>query len=188
MGQAAEVEVDGRRARGLRKREVIIDATLRIVERDGVAAITHRAVAREADIPASSVCYYYATLDDLLVAALTEASEAYIVQLRELVADGGDALEGLARVIAEAGGPNRLRALAERELTLLASRRPALRPIALRWRETVAEVARHYTAEPRMVQGLVATADGMCARVLLGTEKLDVEEITAALRHALRPA
>ena len=46
MSGTAE-RVDGRRARGERRREEIIAATLRVVERDGVAGVTHRAVARE---------------------------------------------------------------------------------------------------------------------------------------------
>ncbi|NLU65882.1 TetR family transcriptional regulator [Streptomyces sp. HNM0574] len=177
---------DGRRARGERKRELIITATLRIVEREGVAGVTHRSVAREAEVPASSVCYYYATLDDLLVAALTEALDAYIVELRGLLGSGRDGIEALAQLIAAAGGPERHRALAERELTLLASRRPALRPIATRWKDTVADVARGYTDDPLAVESLVATSDGLCAKALLGAENLTEREIGDVLRHSLR--
>lgn len=178
---------DGRRARGRRRREEIIAATLRVVERDGVAGVTHRTVAREADVPASSAVYYFATLDDLLVAALTAASDTYMDQLRNI---DGDPVEGLARIIADAGGPGRGRALAERELTLLAARRPALRPTSRRWREAVAEVAHRYTDDPSRVQQFVAIADGLCVRVLLsgdepGSEAPSTQQITELLRRSL---
>lgn len=189
MNRAVEGVADGRRARGLRRREEIIDATLRVVERDGIAGVTHRAVAREADVPASSAVYYFATLDDLLVAALTAASDNYIDQLRGL---GDEAVGGLAGIIADAGGPGRNRALAERELTLLAARRPALRPTSLRWREALADLARRHTDDPIAVQQFVAVADGLCVRVLLsgddpGAEAPSAEEIAEQLRRALSP-
>lgn len=181
--------VDGRRARGERRREEIIAATLRVVERDGVAGVTHRAVAREADVPASSAVYYFKTMDDLLVAALTAASDAYIDQLTALQEPGRDAaraVAGLARVISGAGGEGRARALAERELNLLAARRPALRPVARRWREAVSEVARQQGVDELTVRRFAATADGLCARILLGDEDLTEDRVAEILRHALR--
>lgn len=180
MGSTTE-HVDGRRARGERKREEIIAATLRVVEREGVGGVTHRTVAREADVSAGSVVYYFKALDDLLVAALTAASDSYITQLRDL-----DDITGLARVIADAGGPGRARALAERELNLLAARRPALRPVARRWHEAVMEMARSRGADEITAIQFSATADGLCGRVLAG-EGLSREVIADLLHHALRP-
>lgn len=185
MSGTAE-RVDGRRARGERRREEIIAATLRVVERDGVAGVTHRAVAREADVPASSAVYYFKTMDDLLVAALTAASDTYIGQLADLRGSRGEAVSGLARVIASAGGEGRSRALAERELNLLAARRPALRPVARRWRDAVSEVARGQGADDLTARQFAATADGLCARILLGDEDLTEARIAETLRHALR--
>ncbi|GAA1466452.1 TetR family transcriptional regulator [Nocardiopsis exhalans] len=185
MSGTAE-RVDGRRARGERRREEIIAATLRVVERDGVAGVTHRAVAREADVPASSAVYYFKTMDDLLVAALTAASDTYIDQLAGLRSSPGEAVAGLARVIASARGEGRARALAERELNLLAARRPALRPVARRWRDAVSEVARGQGADDLTVRQFAATADGLCARILLGDEDLTEARITETLQHALR--
>ena len=185
MSGTAE-RVDGRRARGERRREEIIAATLRVVERDGVAGVTHRAVAREADVPASSAVYYFKTMDDLLVAALTAASDAYIDQLADLRSSRGGAVAGLARVIASAGGEGRARALAERELNLLAARRPALRPVARRWRDAVSEVARGQGADDLTVRQFAATADGLCARILLGDEDLTEARVAETLQRALR--
>ncbi|SFO96598.1 DNA-binding transcriptional regulator YbjK [Amycolatopsis arida] len=177
---------DGRRVRGERKRAAIIAATLRVVERDGVASVTHRSVAAEAGVSTGSASYYFATLDDLLVAALSAAAEDYDRQLRQLVASGCDELTAVTRLIAMSAGSGRTRALAERELNLLAARRPALRPVARRWRDMVAGVARGLTADELAVREVVAAADGMCTQLLLGEVELTEGEILAVLRRALR--
>ncbi|MDA0564446.1 TetR family transcriptional regulator [Streptomonospora sp. S1-112] len=184
MGEDAPV-TDGRRLRGLRRRAEIIEATLRVVRRDGAAGVTHRTVAREAGIPTSLTTYYFATLDDLLVAALSSVADTYTARIRAIADAGGDILRGLAELIAESAGPGRERALAERELSTLAARRPALRPVARRWRDNVAELARARSADPDAVAALVAAADGLCAGVLLDPDSADVERIRAVLGRAL---
>ncbi|MBK1783582.1 TetR family transcriptional regulator [Prauserella sp. ASG 168] len=182
---SAEPVTDGRRARGQRRRAEIIEATLRVVQRDGAAGVTHRTVAREAGVPASLSNYYFATLDDLLVAALSTVADYYTERVR-LVLDGeSDELRGLAELIAESAGPGRARALAERELSTLAARRPALRPVARRWREAVSELARRRTADPCAVDAVVAASDGLCAAILLEGAKPDVDHVHAVLSQAL---
>jgi DNA-binding transcriptional regulator YbjK len=176
---------DGRRARGERRRAEIIDATLRVVARDGAAGVTHRSVAREAGVTTSLSLYYFATLDDLLVAALTNVVEGYERQLRQIIERGGDELDGLAELVAASSGSGRTRALAERELSTLAARRSALRPIARRWRSIVAEIARHHTSDPVAVEALVATADGICAAILVSGEQPDLDHIRAVLAHTV---
>ncbi|MBW4718558.1 TetR/AcrR family transcriptional regulator [Saccharothrix obliqua] len=180
-----EEPVDGRLARGKLKRAAIIEATLRVVERDGVGSVTHRAVAREAGVSTGSATYYFATLDELLEAALTAASEDYGQQLQAVVERGVGELEAVARLIADAGGPGRTRALAERELNLMAARRPALRPAARHWRDRVAQMARGYTDDPARVREVVSTADGLCNQLLLGELVLDEHEVADLLRRAL---
>lgn len=149
--------------------------------------MTHRSVAHRAEVSASSVAYYFDSLDDLLVAALATAAETYAQEVEDLVGDGVDPLEAVATVTvrAAAPGPGRARAIAERELTLQAARRPALRPIAMHWRELVATVAEQYTSDARDIQATVDLADGLCARILLDDQPLTVEEVHAALRHSL---
>jgi TetR/AcrR family transcriptional regulator, regulator of biofilm formation and stress response len=53
-----------------RVRAAIVDATVRIVAADGVAAVTHRRVAAEAGVALSSTTWHFATKADILVAAL----------------------------------------------------------------------------------------------------------------------
>jgi DNA-binding transcriptional regulator YbjK len=176
---------DGRRQRGDRRRAQIIDATLAIVRRDGATGVTHRTVAKEAGISTSLTIYYFATLDDLLVAALTSVTDAYTGRIRELIDGDDDPLDGLAALIADSAGPGRERALAERELSTLAARRPALRPAARRWRENVAALARSRTDDPDAVDSFVAVADGLCAATLLDDRAPDPDHIRVLLGNAL---
>ncbi|NKY35312.1 TetR family transcriptional regulator [Nocardia speluncae] len=176
---------DGRKLRGRRRRAQIIEATLTIVHRDGAAGVTHRTVAKEAGITTSLTLYYFATLDDLLVAALTSVTDAYTQRIRQLIDTADDPVDGLARIIAESAGPGRERALAERELSTLAARRPALRPAAWSWRAGVAELARAQSADPDAVEAFVALCDGLCAAILLGDQSVDPEHIRGLLNGVL---
>lgn len=176
---------DGRKARGQRRRAEIIEATLSVVRRDGATGVTHRAVAKEAGITTSLTLYYFATLDDLLVAALTGITDSYTNRIRHLIDTDDDPLDGLARLIAESGGPGRERALAERELSTLAARRPALRPVARRWRDSVAELARAQTDDPDIVEAFVALTDGLCTTILLDDREADPGHIADMLKMAL---
>jgi TetR/AcrR family transcriptional regulator, regulator of biofilm formation and stress response len=177
--------VDGRRLRGERRRAQIIEATLAIVRRDGASGVTHRTVAKEAGITTSLTLYYFATLDDLLVAALTSVTDEYTRRIRRLIESEDDPVAGLARLIAESAGPGRERALAERELSTLAARRPALRPVARHWRDNVAELARTQTDDPDAVEAVVALSDGLCAAILLDDREADPEHIRGVLGRAL---
>lgn len=178
-------DADGRRQRGRRRREAIIDATLAVIEDLGVAGVSHRSVATVAGVPASSVTYHFATLDDLLVAALTAAAADYQRQFDELVADGHDELDAIAELTVAAGGAGRRRALAERELTMMAARRPPLRPIASHWRDLVARAAARRTDDPVAIATAVAAADGACATVLLSDVPVTVVEVRRILDRAL---
>ncbi|AEF39994.1 TetR/AcrR family transcriptional regulator [Hoyosella subflava] len=177
--------IDGRRAKGNRRRAEIIDATLAVVTREGAAGVTHRTVAKQAGITASLSTYYFATLDDLLVAALTSVADIYSARIRQIVEDPGDKVRGLAELIVETAGAGRERALAERELSTLAARRPALAPIARRWREDVAALAATLTDAPEAVAALVAASDGLCTAILIDNAPAETGYVHEVLCQAL---
>ncbi|MDF5757373.1 TetR family transcriptional regulator [Spongiactinospora sp. TRM90649] len=177
--------IDGRKARGNRRRAEIIDATLAIVMRDGAAGVTHRTVANQAGITTSLSTYYFATLDDLLVAALSSVADTYTARIRQIAEGPGDRLRGLAELIAESAGPGRARALAERELSTLAARRPALAPVARRWRENIAELAATLTDDPEAVAALVVASDGLCTAILIDNAPADPDYVHRILGRAI---
>lgn len=184
--------VDGRRAKGERRRRAIVDATLRIVERDGVPGVSHRNIAREAGVSPASIAYYFEGIDELLVATLLESVETLVVEItrmREEAGDDGAAwAKATARQLAVMVREHRGRTLAEYELYLLAARRPALRPAARRWIEVVSgEVDSGAGADEAMLKAFFAALDGMLMQALIADEPPTAEEFEPALRFLLQP-
>lgn len=181
--------VDGRKAKGQRRRRAIVDAALRVVSRDGVAGISHRSVAREAGVPPASIAYYFSGIDELLVATLLESVDTLVVELESLRAGVRGSAElpaAVARSLVRMVGEHRERTMAEYELYLLAARRPALRPAARRW----IEVAAGYIAgrgDPAAVRALLAAVDGLLVQGLIADEPPSPEELEPVLRLLLEP-
>lgn len=59
------------RAGSEQRRRAILEAALRIIIRDGVRAVRHRAVATEAGVPLSATTYYFKDIHDLIADAFT---------------------------------------------------------------------------------------------------------------------
>ncbi|MGW4094447.1 TetR/AcrR family transcriptional regulator [Nocardia sp. NPDC004750] len=186
-GHLNEPSTDGRRLKGERRKQELIDATLRVVARDGLAGVSHRTVSREAGQPATAAAYYFAGIDDLLNAALTACMDQDAERMRRLAeaADGGaDSLRTLAELMAEvAARPDRL--LAEYELYLLAARDRALRGPTHRWMAAVADFARRYTADPNLVDVVVGAVDGLLLQALLIDTPPTADRFEAMLRTLL---
>jgi DNA-binding transcriptional regulator YbjK len=120
------------------RREQILDATLRVIGRDGREAVTHRAVAEEAGVPLGSTTYYFDSRDDLLGQALEHVSALEVeryARLREDLRSVKTGRELADRLISElvAAAEDRVAYIAEYELWLEAGRRPDLREAAQSW-------------------------------------------------------
>ncbi|MEW2415863.1 TetR family transcriptional regulator [Streptomyces sp. NPDC046866] len=172
------------------RRQRIIDAAIRVVGAKGIAGLSHRSAAAEADVPLGSTTYHFATLDDLLVAALSQVNAAFeeTVAASPALADPGADLAGaLARLLGEFLGADRGRAELEYELYLAALRRPALRPVAARWCESVA-AALSVRTDPVTARALVAAMDGIGLQVLLTGSAYDEEYAREVLGRLLAGA
>ncbi|MFF0424306.1 MULTISPECIES: TetR/AcrR family transcriptional regulator [unclassified Streptomyces] len=169
------------------RRERIVDAALAVVGRAGIGGLSHRTVAAEADVPLGSTTYHFASLDELLVAALRKANEGFGRLLREHPAltdpDTGLAA-ALARLLGEWLGGERARVELEYELYLAALRRPALRPVAAEWTDSVVAVLAHRT-DPVSARALVAVMDGICLQVLLTEVPYDEDYARVILARVL---
>jgi TetR/AcrR family transcriptional regulator, regulator of biofilm formation and stress response len=62
----------------------LLQATLRIIGRSGIDAVTHRAVALEAGVSVGAVTYHFGTRDGLVIAALEQAVSREVHRLRAL--------------------------------------------------------------------------------------------------------
>jgi len=107
----------------------MIEAASRLIAREGVAAATTRKVAQEAGLPAGSLHYWFAGMDDLL----EEVVAAVVDELRQGAEAGAgsgqlvDRLRGAFRAVRE-DDPGRQ--LAIYEMTAWALRKPRLAHIA----------------------------------------------------------
>ena len=112
---AQSVQYQGRKASrqgSEQRRQQILDADMRILIRDGVRAVRHRAVAAEAQVPLSATTYYFKDIDDLLTDAFAqyvERSAAYMAKLwthteallRDMLARNDGSAEARARLADE---------------------------------------------------------------------------------------
>lgn len=154
---------DRRRAKGERRRRELLDATLRVVARSGTTGVTQRAVAAEAGVPPSAVMYYFASVDELLVAALTAVNDRYVDRLRAV----GTRAE-LVEVVRGWAAQDRALTVAEYELLLLAARRDDLRDELRRWDDALDELATRLVP-PERVPLLVAAVNGLSLAAALGS-------------------
>ncbi|MFI9650181.1 TetR/AcrR family transcriptional regulator [Streptomyces sp. NPDC052040] len=157
------------------RRQRIVDAAIRVVGEKGLAGLSHRSVAAEAEVPLGSTTYHFKTLDELMVAALRQTNENFAAVLAETGLprdEDGDLATDLARALGEWLNGDRTGVELEYELYLAALRRPALRPVAAAWTEETAARLFHHT-DPATARALLALMDGICLQVLLTGAEYD---------------
>lgn len=175
-------EPDGRRRRGNLRRRALLDAALDVIGRDGLAAVSQRAVAAEAGLPPSALYYYFPTLDDLVTAALVDANDRCLAELAALP-DGDDAVRALAVVTVD--GSRRSQFLAELELWVLAARRDTLRGEIDRWNAGLRTAAARLTDDPAAIDAVVAAVNGYYWQAA-ADRRFGVEQLESILRHIAR--
>lgn len=167
----------------------MIKATLRVIERDGVAGVTHRAVAAEAAVALTSTTYHFASLDDLLVATLLWCTDELATEVRDVLErariKNTSATAEVAVLLAEALGPRRGRTMAEYELYLMAARRPALRPAARHWLDVLASLVEH--DDEVAFRAFLAAMDGLLIQGLIDDEPPTAQQLGPVVDYLLRP-
>ncbi|MFI6010641.1 TetR/AcrR family transcriptional regulator [Streptomyces sp. NPDC051243] len=169
------------------RRQRIIDAAIRVVGEKGIAGLSHRTVAAEADVPLGSTTYHFKTLDDLLVAALRQANEGFA---KVIASRGGledpetDLAAELAGWMGEWLAGDRTGVELEYELYLAALRRPALRPVADEWARDLADRLSRRT-DAVTARALVAVMDGICLQVLLAGGTYDEAYVREVLARVI---
>lgn len=169
--------------RGEERRRRLIVAALAVLERDGLAGLTHRAVAAEAGVALASATYHFQGIDDLALSAILEATEAFTEAVRERSA--APSLSGYAAGLADEIAMHRGRVVAGYELYLLAARRPALRAAAKGWLRAGTEPLLDGVDPVRRTLFLSAV-DAVCLEALLEDTPPSASEIGTLLEHALR--
>jgi len=171
-----------------RRREELSDAVLRLIVREGISAVTLRAVAKESQWSTGVIGYYFRDRHDMLIAALRRASYLQGVYFKRTRDAGGSALDQLQNLLA-AGLPLDERRLALGYIFLFfyaegaqdeASRKEVAEYLQ-NWRKVVSrtltkaveqgELAPDTSIEKSALQ-LVACADGLSVQALLDPDVL----------------
>jgi AcrR family transcriptional regulator len=118
----------------------ILDATLQLVGEQGLQAVTHRAVAREAGVSTGSIAYHFASREALLEAAMEYAGRREIAALERLALElqasafePGAWVDGLAATLAGRIEADRSGQIALYELLLASARSPSVRAVMEQW-------------------------------------------------------
>lgn len=121
----------------------ITDGAIQVLADAGVEGLTHRAVARAAEVSLAATTYHFSSKADIIEEASRTLMDGYLGAFRRLarrIASGEDrrftTLDDLvARVVLNALGRERTRSLAWSQLMLHGGRSPAGRTLTRRWYE-----------------------------------------------------
>ena len=180
--------------RGATRRRALLDATVRVIGRGGVAAVDHRAVAAEAGVPLGSTTYYFESKDDMVARALEHVADREATRLRAESESGAlevgpDLLpERLADVVIDVWAGDRVILLAQYELYLESARRSDLRPAAERWDAAYRDFLQHALEllgspdPPRRARILCAGLDGLLLdHVATASDPADLRSLVVEL-------
>jgi TetR/AcrR family transcriptional regulator, regulator of biofilm formation and stress response len=154
-----------------RVRDAIVTATVRIVAREGVAAVTHRRVATEANVSLSSTTWHFATKADILEAALRWTAAREVARIAEIADrlggsefDPGAWAEELSDWLLEQVSGEREIAVALYRLQIELLGSPGAREVHREWG-----------------RGLLALGEGVLEQSSTLTPELDIRLVVAAL-------
>jgi DNA-binding transcriptional regulator YbjK len=165
------------------RRDRLVTTTLDVIAETGVAATSHRAIARAADVPLGSLTYHFASLDELLAAAFTRHVDTVAPRFDHRMREAPDrdaAVECLVdHLTGDLLGSSRDLVLAV-ELYVAAARNPALRAVTQDWMgRSRRSLERHF--DPVTARELDALVEGLVLHSALSTDPMD----RAQIRHAL---
>lgn len=177
-----------RQHRSQQRRDALLKAAVELMAEGGPPAITHRAVAARAGLPASTTGYFFASIDELTTEALRVYTERSIEDYRALAGEAAGSPERLPAVFGRRVVDPQL-ALAQVSIYLEAQRNPALRePVREavdRFRDNATEILRTFGFPHASTAGpaFVALLDGFMLQHLA---KPDDPPAPEELIHALQ--
>lgn len=175
-------------ARAIERRTAVLEATIRLLAREGPRAITHRAVAKEAGTSLRATTYYFASRDDLLAEALAHYAKTALARFDEVPvpdlarADEPIALASkvLAEIVLSDLEADRAGLVAEYEIVLEIGRTGALEAPYRAWQARLEAILARYATE------LGSKSPALVARVVLAT--LRGLELEALARPSVKPS
>jgi TetR/AcrR family transcriptional regulator, regulator of biofilm formation and stress response len=180
----------GRRGRpDMGRRQLIISAAAELSFRIGLGALTHRAVAEEANVPLGSTTYYFASISDIQLEVVSHVTNARTAEfVRDIGAIPQDQILEVAKCLVRILVPHGQEPLAAYRWFIEAARIDVVRPIIASWNNlNIGALARHFSIERAVAEDIVALADGLFLNVVLhGWFKTDIaDRLASGIRRLL---
>lgn len=180
------------------RREVLAEAVIHVLARDGTHGLTHRAVDARAQVPVGTTSRYFRTRAALLLVAAQTVRDRHRAYMEHLAATSdqgrGNLVSALARVITDAEDANRDLYIARFELGFESIRSPELRPIMEEMRAVSIGAARRLahgvgielSEDQTDVLGSLLVGITL-DRITLGRPCLHAEAVAESLARAITP-
>lgn len=172
-------------------RDALLRATITVVARSGLRALTYRAVAAEAGVSHGLVRHHFGTRDQLIAETLQFAVEESLTQtnMRSTAPDAEHFAAGIESLAVRSTEAQAF----QYELLLESRRRPELRPHAERYYETYRSVTREQLREfgvddDELVEAIWFALDGMVLKQLTLGEGADVDRVLSRIRRLIADA
>lgn len=173
------------------RRAALIDATIRLIGRDGMRSYRYRSVAKEAGVAHPLIAHHFGSLDALLDAAMDRSLEISTSQL--VFASSGDGPDGFARDFLS--GIAQLADVLTFQYHVMVETRGEqaerrLRHIHASYRSSIAEALTAIGCRPRdgLVELVYATLEGIVFHELMNAGTPRNELALESLREVLRLA
>lgn len=164
------------------RRRAIVHAATELVLELGLHQVSHRKIAERAGVPLGSTTQHFATLDDLLIAAVAELAapaQDYLRELHTSLEESADRPRTLARFLTDyLSDADRVRA--EAVFYVAHAEHPQMREMTAHWYEGMAELLNRYMS-PASARSVALYVDGLTMSVALADLALDEDEITLAV-------
>src|SRR4051812_30957729 len=182
-------------SKGERRRQQLVTAAAELLRSGGFYAVRHRAVADRAGLPLASTTYYFASLDDLVTAAVDRTSRDELADGRAQLDRSPDTADPAELVLDLLLGPESRdggldAVLLRYERLVGAGRRPYLAPLMRELRPELdallAEILHRngHDLDPVALRDLVSLVDGAVVSALI---EADPTPGAAAREALLRP-
>jgi DNA-binding transcriptional regulator YbjK len=183
-------ESDGRLARGAARRNLLLDAAVRVVASSGSGSLTHRAVASEAQVSIASVTYHFPSIGELRRETLEHAGSSIGLELADLVVAASARVDDVPEICAQYA----VRLVVERhvetaavfELIVAAGHDEDLRPVVAVYNGMLADLLTPYTGDQARAMTVGAAVQGLLLVQLASAFPVDPPGLYEAVADLIR--
>ncbi|MEY2467378.1 MAG: hypothetical protein QOF21_76 [Actinomycetota bacterium] len=168
---------------------MIIEAASRVVIANGLATVTHRAVAEEAGVPLARTTYHFPTVDALLRAVQAHLTEQFDARLVVFIAAAqgrhASIVDACCDFLEDLLGEHRGEFLATVEIGVAAARRPDLRSFGSLQSAGILPIIKAFGADDDSALVTFAAVYGFAAMAVTQARPIPAAEIRRFVTAAI---